>query len=71
MLESSEDGTSKTCGRCGHWHTDSKSGVERVYRCAVQACGYTAEHDAHGARNNLLCAYTKIVSGQPLIRNRG
>ena len=55
----SEDGTSRTCGRCGAWNENL--GSAKVMVCG--ACGWTADRDVNGARNNLLCALTVKQSG--------
>ena len=52
----SEDGTSRTCGRCGGWHADL--GAAEVFRCPT--CALVVNRDINGARNNLLCALTAL-----------
>ena len=54
-----EDGTSRTCGLCGTWKPDL--GGNKTFRCDNAACGVVMDRDVNGARNNLLCAYTRTM----------
>lgn len=53
VIESSEPGTSKTCGHCGCWKANL--GGKSIYEC--DECGIRINRDISGARNNLLAAY--------------
>ena len=58
VVETPEYGTSRTCGGCGAWKADL-GGAER-FDCLH--CGLTLHRDVNGARNNLLCALTRLLS---------
>jgi putative transposase len=50
VLVINEPGTSKTCGLCGHWH--SELGGAKIFRCPL--CQAELDRDVNGARNNLM-----------------
>jgi hypothetical protein len=54
-----EDGTSRTCGRCSAWKQNL--GGNEIFRCPNESCGVVMDRDVNGARNNLLCAYTRAM----------
>jgi transposase len=54
-----EDGTSRTCGLCGAWN--EHLGGSETFHCPEAACGVAIDRDVNGARNNLLCAYTRTM----------
>ena len=68
-----EDGTSRTCGRCGVWNAEL--GSAETFVCVHRArvgpargalmsnpqCGARLDRDVNGARNNLLCALTRCL----------
>ena len=53
-----ENGTSKTCGRCGSWNANL--GASETFDC--EKCKWKANRDVNGARNNLLCALTGLLT---------
>ena len=57
LTETGEPGTSKTCARCGHWH--SELGAKEVFACP--RCGVRMERDVAGARNNFFAAFGKAI----------
>jgi transposase len=56
LIITSEDYTSKTCGRCGN--IDKKLGSKEIYTC--EKCNYKEDRDLNGARNILLKLISRI-----------
>jgi len=61
IIESTEEYTSKTCGKCGK--IDEKLGSKKNYKC--KNCGYYCDRDINGARNIKLLALGRGLDPNP------
>ena len=57
IIESTEPGTSKTCGNCGWWNAGL--GTSKIFRCLK--CHICVDRDVAGARNNFFSEYGRAL----------